>query len=48
MTGNGFHDRQLAIDLSTGAASDQKISTEILSNFAGGRGLGIKDGAGGY
>ncbi|MBL7217524.1 MAG: aldehyde ferredoxin oxidoreductase family protein [Desulfobacteraceae bacterium] len=42
MTGNGFHDRQLAIDLSTGAASDQKISTEILSNFAGGRGLGIK------
>ncbi len=42
MTDNGFHDRQLAIDLSTGAASDQKISTEILSNFAGGRGLGIK------
>ena len=42
MTGNGFHGQQLAIDLSTGAASDLKINTDILRNFAGGRGFGIK------
>jgi aldehyde:ferredoxin oxidoreductase len=42
MTGNGFHGQQLAIDLSTGAASDLEINTDILRNFAGGRGLGIK------
>ncbi len=42
MTGNGFHGQQLAIDLSTGAASDLKISTDVLRNFSGGRGFGIK------
>ena len=31
MTGNGFHDRQLAIDLSTGAVLDQKISTDSFT-----------------
>ena len=42
MTGNSFHGRQMAIDLDTGTALDQEISTEVLRNFAGGRGLGIK------
>ena len=42
MTGNGFHDRQLAIDLNSGAALDQKIGIDVLRNFSGGRGLGIK------
>ena len=42
MTGNGFHGQQLVIDLNTKVASDQKISTDVLRNFSGGRGLGIK------
>ncbi len=42
MTGNSFHGRQLAIDLSTGTALEQTIGVEVLRKFAGGRGLGIK------
>lgn len=42
MTVNGFHDRQLTIDLSTGEVSEQNIGIDVLRNFAGGRGLGIK------
>lgn len=42
MVSSGMNGRRLDIDLAVGTARDQQISNEVLRNFIGGRGLGIK------
>jgi aldehyde:ferredoxin oxidoreductase len=42
MAGTGYNQKHLHIDLSSGATTEKPIAAEVLRDFSGGRGLGIK------